>query len=117
MATRYALLQARQVTIGTMPDLVEISRPTFTSDGSGGQTAAYATVRSTPGRVSAPTAAEAIIANGLGLAQAAVVTVPHDVTVVLKDRLVTGGRTYEVAGFDIGRTDPIVRRVLVREFV
>ncbi|MFH0980641.1 MAG: head-tail adaptor protein [Planctomycetota bacterium] len=117
MTTRYALLQARQATIGTMPDLVEISRPTFASDSSGGQIATYATVRSTPGRISAPTATETVMADRLGLAQAAVITVPQDVTPVLRDRFVVSGHTYEVAGYDIGRSDPIVRRVLVREIV
>ncbi len=112
------LARMRRVADAHLPDGVVISRPTYNSDGQGGRTTTYATVYNGPGRVSpinSVNGADAVVADRLGGAQGLWVTVPWHVEVRLEDRVVSGGRTYEVRAEDAPRAYPISHRVLCAE--
>lgn len=101
-----------------LPDGVIVTRPTFASDGQGGSLPTYTPVYNGPGRVAPVNSiagAESVVAERLGGAQGLWITVPHHVTVLLRDRVLWGSQTFEVVGEDTPRSWGISSRILCRE--
>lgn len=109
-----ASLRARMTT--ALPDACTISRNTPTSDGAGGQTPSWATVETTVCSIAPAgnSAQERAIADRLSSVVAYTVTLPALTDVTAKDRIVSGGRTLEVAGV-IVRTQELTRRCVCSE--
>ncbi len=80
-----------------LPDTAAIRRLTRTSDGAGGFTSSEATVATVAARITATLGStERPIAERLGLAEAAVVTLPYGTDVELADRVLINGATWDV---------------------
>lgn len=93
-----------------------ISRYTATPDGQGGQVQTWANVGTANCHVSpAGQGSERDLAARPAIVSPWVVTMPHDTNVTPKDRIVTGGRTLEVAAVLAPRTWQLALRVICSE--
>jgi len=102
-----ALTRIRGAVYGALTDTVVISRRVIASDGAGGSTAGWARVWSGPGHltpVATIASAEATIGDRESSARAWVCALPYGTGITLADRIVSGGRTFEVTSTDCGRT-------------
>jgi len=111
----WSLLKRRQMARRDLPELVEVWRPTRTTDAAGGFTEAYARVATSPGRVDRLTEASALIAERLGQKASATVVLPHDVEVVAGDELRIGAAVFSFVGSDYGASNPVLLSVTVAE--
>lgn len=114
------LARARRVADEHLPDWGELFRSSYASDNAGGQTITRSRSWSGPVRiapVSSVVASDSVIAERLGGAQGVWITLPWHVTVQLDDQIRAGGKTYEVASYDTGRSWHISKRVLCRELI
>lgn len=98
-----------------MTSTVTVTRPSGSSDGLGGQTLSWATQSPTIGfRTTQLGQQERAVAERLGLVTPAVVVVPHDSTVAVRDRLTIEGHTFDVVGASAD-TEPVYRSLLCIE--
>ena len=112
------LARMRRTADSVLPESGEVYRPTYTSDGAGGQTMARTRIWSGPVRVapvSSVVTADATTASRQGGSQGVWITLPHHVDLRLDDRIVVGSHTYEVSSFDTGRSWHVSQRVLATE--
>lgn len=110
------LTLARTDAASLLTDSCAISRPTFTPNDSGGGSNNYTTVATVGCRIGPLTSAEVLRGGANTETTDVAVTLPANTDVRAADRLVTGGRTYEVTGIT-DRTDELLRRVSARESV
>ena len=82
----------------SLPDTAQVQRRTLTSDGAGGFTESWSTVATVACRVasSGQSPQERVIAERLATASVRTVTLPALTDVRPTDRVVVGGRTFEV---------------------
>lgn len=100
-----------------LADSCQIQRPTLASDAAGGQTESWATVTTVACHV-APTgsqAAERLIAERLTSDVPWTIRLPFGTDARATDRIVSGGRTYEVIAPLSPRTDEVVVKTLCRQ--
>jgi hypothetical protein len=111
----WSLLYRRQRARRDLPELVEVWRPTRTTDAAGGWTEVYARVATSPGRVDGLTEGAALIAERLGQKASATVVLPHDVAVIAGDELRIGSARFSYVGSDAGASHPVTLSVVVAE--
>ena len=111
----WSLLYRRQRARRDLPELVEVWRPTRTTDAAGGFTEVYARVATSPGRVDRLTEASALIAERLGQKASATIMLPHDVDVLPGDELRIGAARFSYVGSDAGASSPVLLAVTVAE--
>lgn len=103
-----------------LPASGEIQRPVYSSDSQGGKTVTRSRVWSGPVRVapiSSVVAADSVVAERLGGAQGVWITLAYYIDLRLDDRIIVGSRTYEVVGFDDGRSWHVSKRALAKELL
>lgn len=82
-----------------LPDTCDVKRASRASDGAGGTTLTWSTIYSDiPCRIASGTATERQGDGSVRVMRQTVLTLAHDRTVQQGDRVVSGGRTYEVDG-------------------
>lgn len=98
MLTAAEIAEMKSVQNQAMAGTCVINRRTLASDGAGGYTETWAAVGTVAGRVwpARESGAERLIADRITEADAWVITVPQGTDVLAKDRIVEGGRTFEV---------------------
>ena len=118
MLTSIEIDAMRTMLNASLPDTAQVQRKTLTSDGAGGFTEAWTTVATVACRVapSGQSPQERAIAERLASTSIWTLTVPALTDVRPADRLVVGGRTFEVAAV-LARSDEISRRVVCVEVV
>lgn len=116
MLSTAAIESMRATLDASLPDICTISRNTQVSDGAGGWTESWAVLATVACRI-APTGnqpQERVIAERLTTSQGYTVTLPAETPITTKDRIIKGGRTFDVVGV-MERTEEISRRVVVVE--
>lgn len=111
-------LTAMKATLdASLPDTATVYRLTRTSDGAGGYTEAWtATGSAVACRISpAGTGAEREVAARLAAVAPWVLTLPAATDVTAKDKMVAGGRTFQVLAVLAARSWEISRRVICQE--
>ena len=108
------LAQARADAASLLSDSCVISRPTFTPNDSGGGSNSYNSVATVACRLGPLTSAETQRAGANDVQTDVAISMPAATDIRGADRIVTGGRTYEVTGI-LDRTDEILRRCYARE--
>lgn len=99
-----------------MPDACTIKRLAVTADGAGGQTESWSTATNVACRLAPLTGGdERIMADKLTAVSPYMVTMPAGTDIRPADRLVIGGRTFEVAAVLAGGGWETARRVAVVE--
>jgi len=111
----WALLSKRLRAQRNLPEVVEVWRPTRTTDSEGGFTEAFTRVATLPGRVDRMDESAAQIAERLGQRASAVIVLPHDADVIAGDELRIGTHAYSFVGSDVGVTRPVTLSVTVAE--
>jgi len=116
-----ATLDGMRATLNaSLPDDAVIQRIVKVDDGQGGFIEGTPTIVASPKvRVSTAdlTREENTMAERVGIQTAWILTFPAETDVTAKDRIVVGGRTFEVAAVLRPRSWEISRRVLAREFL
>lgn len=109
-------LSAMQSTVAaTLTETATVKRKTLAPDGMGGTTETWATVATVAcSRSTGVSQAEQAVADRLSVVRPWVVRVPAAADVTNKDRLVIGGRTFEVVSLSGGTID-VSRRLLCQE--
>ncbi len=116
MITTDELASMRATLTASLPDSCAIQRVSQVSDGAGGYTESWATVATVACRVS-PSGRqpeERAIADRLSATVSYTVTLPALTDVTTRDRLVIGGRSFEIQGV-LSRTNEISRRCVCTE--
>lgn len=101
----------------SLPDTAQVQRVTRQSDGAGGSTETWTTIATVACRVSpmGNLPVERAIADRLTGVQFWAVTLPAATDITAADRIVSGGRTFEVVGVLAPRTWELARRVVCTE--
>ena len=116
LLTTWGKADLRAKMTAALPDVCTISRVTQVSDGAGGYSESWTTLSTTVCTI-APTGnqpQEKAIADRLTTSQGYTVTLPAETPITTRDRIIKGGRTFEVMGV-LERTEEISRRVVVVE--
>lgn len=116
LLTTWGKADLRAKMTAALPDICTISRNTPVGDGAGGSVDAWATLSTTACTI-APTGnqpQERAIADRITTSQGYTVTLPAETPITTRDRIIKGGRLFEVAGV-LERTEEISRRVVVVE--
>jgi len=91
------LTALRAVQAAALPDTAAIRRVTRTSDGAGGFTSAETTIATVACRLASPSSAtERALAERLGQAETLTLTLPYGTDVVLADRVLVNGTTWDI---------------------
>lgn len=101
------LVHMRLTQVALMDSTAVVHRATKVSDGQGGYTETWAALAQpeieldesthvVPARIGVPTQSERRTHDKVVTETSAVITVPYGVDVALSDRIVTGGKTYQV---------------------
>lgn len=105
MLTAVELAALRATVQTALPDVCTIVTAAFVSDSAGGHTETTTSTSSTC-RVAPDNtvASESTVGERVSAEQGWIVTLPYDVAVTVKDRVVVGDRTFEVVSVDEGRS-------------
>jgi head-tail adaptor len=94
-----------------LPDSGTVSRPVSVSDSQGGYTQTYSPAGTAACRVAAVSGSEAVLAGRLGAQVGYVVTMPSGTDVRVADRILSGGRVFEVTNLRSGHSWEVVKRM------
>lgn len=116
MLTDADLAMLRTIVRDFLPQEAEVQRPTATSDGRGGQTLTFTTVkRRVPCRLAPSSGTEAVVAGRLTARESWTLTFLHDSDIRPQDRVVVGGHTFEVLAVLNAHAWTVATRVLAVE--
>jgi hypothetical protein len=111
------LARMRATAQSSMFDSCAVTRLTQASDGAGGQTETWATVATVACRVTPQVirGRDLDIAERIAMSQQFIITVPAGTNVLVSDRIVSGGVTYEVVSAGAPHTLETGRQVTVNK--